>query len=128
MIFINLTVYFMNWIARLLNFIIDSTAYFLLLVGSTFVFGAEVLQNQRYVLILVYFLYYFVCEALFQQTFGKKITGTKVVDYHHHNKPSLVQILIRTVSRIIPFYFISYFMSGKGLHDHFSKTILIKPN
>lgn len=82
--------------------------------------------RARYLFIGFYFLYYLGFEFVLGKTVGKYFTGTRVVNESDLTHPTFIQILIRTICRIIPLYFITYFMTGKGVHDHFSKTILIK--
>lgn len=111
---------------RILNFVIDSLVFFMgtvLLIWSTKNWLDP--SQAKIVLILIYFVYYFVFETIYGQTIGKFITGTKVVCAETFGKASFFKIFLRTVTRIFPLYFISYFLSGKGLHDHLSKTLLI---
>jgi uncharacterized RDD family membrane protein YckC len=70
--------------------------------------------------------YYFIFEALFQVTPGKLATGTHVVDWNG-NKPSLLQILGRSLTRFIPFEPLSFFgRSPDGWHDRWSGTYVVK--
>lgn len=112
---------------RLLNFIIDSLFYLLTITGIVF-FTQELIQkdNARIIFISGYFVYFFVFELTFGKTIGKMITKTRVVSENGKTKPTLLQILTRTSVRVIPIYFLSHLFIGKGLHDYFSKTILIK--
>lgn len=112
---------------RIINFLIDSLVFFGLTILSIWVTRSKIDPIQaRYFFIAFYFIYYLTFEYAFGKTVGKFITKTKVVSSENLTRPTFIQILIRTISRIIPFYFISYLMTGKGMHDHFSKTILIK--
>jgi uncharacterized RDD family membrane protein YckC len=112
---------------RILNFLIDSLVYFGITFLTILISSSLINPIQaRYLFIIFYFIYYLVFEFAFGKTIGKFITQTKVVSSKDLTKPTFSQIFIRTISRIIPFYFISYLMTGKGMHDHFSKTILIK--
>ncbi|MVM37941.1 hypothetical protein GO730_10615 [Spirosoma sp. HMF3257] len=69
--------------------------------------------------------YYILTELLFQRTLGKVLTKTKVVSLTG-DKPSLLQIIFRTLSRSIPFEYLSYFVTVEGLHDKLSKTRVVK--
>lgn len=111
---------------RILNFAIDSIVFFLgtvLLIWTTKNWLDP--SQAKAVFISIYFVYYFCFEAIYGRTIGKFITGTKVVCVKNYNKPSFFKIFLRTITRIFPLYFISYFLSGKGLHDHLSNTLLI---
>lgn len=112
---------------RLINFVIDSLFYLLLSVGFIWLVKDYLQKDDaRVIFISGYFIYFFISEQIFGQTVGKKITNTRVVREDTKTKPSIIQILIRTIVRIIPLYFLSHPFIGKGLHDYFSKTILIK--
>lgn len=117
----------MSTITRFINFLVDSLFYFLLVMGFLWVFKSQIQkEDARLIFITGYFVYYFIFEFSFGQTIGKMITKTKVVSDNSKLKPSFIQVLIRTLVRIIPIYFLSQFFIGKGLHDLFSKTVLIK--
>ncbi|GGG96271.1 hypothetical protein GCM10011416_12530 [Polaribacter pacificus] len=77
-------------------------------------------------MILLYYLYYLIFEFAFGQTIGKMITKTKVIDAKTQEKPSLSSVLIRTLARLIPIDFLSYFISSNGIHDRLSKTAVKK--
>lgn len=112
---------------RILNFLIDSLVFFGITYLCIWASSSRIDPLQvRYLFIAFYFIYYLGLEFAFGKTVGKFITKTKVVSSKDLMKPSFIQIFIRTISRIIPFYFISYLMTGKGMHDHFSNTVLIK--
>lgn len=119
----------MSAIVRFLNFAIDSVVFGFFVFGMATLFQEQVSQDVfRSICILCYFLYFFLMESIFGKTIGKIFTKTIVVTKDHYQKPSIIQVFIRTISRLIPFYFLSYLVTGKGMHDHFSKTILIQPN
>ena len=72
--------------------------------------------------------YYFFMEAGFGQTLGKMITGTKVVD-EQGDQPEFSAIGIRSICRLIPFEFISFFGPKTiGWHDSLSKTYVVGKN
>lgn len=69
--------------------------------------------------------YYTIFEYATGRTIAKYITKTKVVD-ETGAKPDLKTILIRSVSRLIPFDSFSFlFSDGSGWHDRISKTRVI---
>ena len=76
--------------------------------------------------IVFYYVYYFIMEYTFGQTIGKMITKSKVVNAKNKGHPNLIQIFIRTLSRLIPIDFVSYLLNQQGIHDYLSKTKLIK--
>ena len=71
-------------------------------------------------------IYYSFFEAIFEQSIGKMITKTKVVD-EKGNKASLSTILLRSLCRFIPFNAFSFLGDSPiGWHDSLSKTRVIK--
>ena len=77
--------------------------------------------------LLVFFLYYFISEALTARTIGKLITGTVVVT-KNGEKPSLKAIAIRSASRLVPFEAFSFLGNNVGWHDKWSDTYVVKKN
>jgi uncharacterized RDD family membrane protein YckC len=73
----------------------------------------------------IYLLYYFVLEAIFQQTLGKMVTRTVVV-HKSGRKPSLTNIFFRSIFRVPAINALSFaFGSHIGMHDLFSNTRLV---
>ncbi len=71
------------------------------------------------------FIYYLATEAIFARSFGKYVTGTVVV-MKDGSKPGFQTILIRTVNRLIPFEFLTFFKNGaRGWHDSNSQTYVV---
>jgi lipoprotein-releasing system ATP-binding protein len=71
-------------------------------------------------------LYYTLFEILTGRTPAKYITNTKVVIRDEGTKPGIVNCFIRTVSRFIPFEFVSFFSKKPiGWHDALSGTMVI---
>ena len=109
---------------RLTNFLIDSVIFFLICFFTIWLIkDSHESQNSKFILISVYFFYFFFLELFFGKTVGKYFSKTTVTSNLTGLKPSTLQIFIRTASRLIPFYFLSYFITGKGIHDHLSKTV-----
>ena len=77
---------------------------------------------------VAYLIYYIPQEALLGKTLGKFVTGTRVVSAAG-TKPTLLQIVGRTFSRMIPFDAFSFLFAGGnypvGWHDSLSKTRVI---
>ena len=74
--------------------------------------------------IVIYILYYSLLEGLTGRTLAKIITRTKVVD-KDGEKPDFKKIMIRTITRLIPFEWISFMGEGTGWHDTWSKTVVV---
>jgi len=95
--------------------------YFAVKVGfSTSVFSIYI------ILIIGYLSYYIFMENKYQKTVGKFITKTKVVTKNGSNKPSLNDIIRRTVLRLIPYDYFSFLITNNGFHDRLSETTLVK--
>lgn len=72
-----------------------------------------------------YTIFYFTLESLSQKTIGKLITNTKVV-LENGEKPSPETIIIRSLSRMIPFDAFSFLGAiPRGWHDTISKTYVV---
>ena len=122
---------------RTLNFIIDFSvvlilAYFLVLIIK----GIFQYFDSYLIFILsfsvLFFLYYVLLEYKFQQTIGKFLTHTILID-EYARKPSLKQVFWRTFYRIpdlryLNFYFREY-MDGtdycRGKHDRNTNTWVV---
>jgi len=69
--------------------------------------------------------YYITLETLLGRTLGKFVTQTIVVD-EYGERPGHLVILIRSICRIIPFYWLAFFFNPKrGLHDAVSRTYVV---
>ena len=119
-------------VIRLLNFIIDMIfIYFVISYGVGYVlgylgYGKYILEHPYLFNIIVIFIPYFFFEYFFGKTFGKWITGTRVVN-SSGGKPTVWQILGRTASRFIPFESLTFLSKQKrGLHDTNSETYVIR--
>ncbi len=69
--------------------------------------------------------YYVTLEATVGRTLGKLILGTRVVNLEGR-EPSFRQIVVRTLSRLVPFEAFSYLSDRGGWHDRWSKTRVIR--
>jgi uncharacterized RDD family membrane protein YckC len=75
---------------------------------------------------LIMFLYYTTFEILFARTLSKYFTKTIVVQ-GDRSKPKPIAILGRSLIRIIPFEYFTFFRGRKpGWHDELSKTFVVK--
>ncbi|UII26246.1 RDD family protein [Fulvivirga maritima] len=116
---------------RLANVLIDFVACYILaflfgvLIG---IFGSISLSEFNFNLLayLLCFCYYVAMEASCGKTVGKYLTKTKVVAIDG-TRPTLLQIMGRSISRFIPFEVFSFFGGHKtiGWHDSLPKTRVI---
>jgi len=112
---------------RFVNFLIDTTVYFLFMIILLLIFKDIIEQEKvKWISILVYFLYYYIFECIKGQTIGKIITRSKMILLTENKDYFYLQILIRTLMRFIPLDMLSYIYSFRGLHDWVSKTTVIK--
>ncbi|GEM_PF-5577844 len=78
------------------------------------------------VLVLVYFLYYFICESYFNLTLGKFFNKCRVFD-SNELKPTLKQVFLRTICRLIPFGFVTIWLPyQRTLYDIISDTWVLR--
>ena len=73
--------------------------------------------------IISYSLYYIIFEYFFQKSPGKFLTKSRVIDVYG-NKPSISNIIIRSVIRLVPFEVFSC-LSDRGWHDRWSDTFVV---
>ena len=114
-----------SWSRRLFNFLLDIIFIYIIV----FILLVLVENTGEGLLILVYispFLYYLICESIWFKTPAKFITKTKVIT-EYGEKPNFKTVLIRTLSRFVPFEPFSFLGSGRprGWHDNWSKTIVV---
>ncbi len=123
---------------RIINFIVDMTTIAILWIILTFILlilgldqtytdetGEQVPIIPLLIIVPTFWGYYIFTEYKFQKSLGKLFTKTKVVSLTG-DKPTLLQIIYRTLSRSIPFEYFSYFATVEGIHDRLSKTRVIK--
>ena len=117
---------------RLVNLVVDIGGFFLLtvIVGTliSLVYPALLLQLQGPAAMVfdaaIFFLYYAPFEFLTGRTLGKFLTGTRVVS-DVGSPPSLGQVAMRSVLRLIPMEAFTFFARGPGLHDRGSRTRVV---
>ncbi|MBT3209774.1 MAG: hypothetical protein HN704_12690 [Bacteroidetes bacterium] len=118
---------------RFINFLIDTVSililFFLSLKALLFILE---LSNYDFnldiniILILLYVIYYMVFEGITGRSFGKYLTHTKVVS-SNNNRPTFMQIFIRTLVRLIFIEVISFLSKNpNGWHDKLSNTKVIE--
>ncbi|MFV8376359.1 RDD family protein [Flavobacterium sp. LB1P71] len=127
---------------RFLNFLIDLLIIYIIgitigttitIIGdlthsyaaSNWVKALSPIENSFFGLVILFF-YYGLTEMYFSRTFAKYFTETLVVK-HDGSKPNMKSVIIRTVSRLIPFEPFS-FLAGdsRGWHDTLSVTYVVK--
>jgi len=114
---------------RFLNRVVDNISIVVFMVFLLFLLGAIGSNALNFVhpvifILVAYFSFYIFFELVFQQTPGKMLTKTKVVT-HKGQEPNFGDILLRTVSRFIPFDLLSFLGDGPGWHDTVSNTRVI---
>jgi len=121
------------WWKRLIGFVVDFVI--ILIIYSLFVSISAEIYNTRInkiynpLLLISPFIvfYYSLQEYLFNTSIGKMIFKLKVVSAKANGKPTFSQIIIRSLSRLIPIDIFFYlFKRPIGLHDIISKTVVIK--
>jgi uncharacterized RDD family membrane protein YckC len=124
---------------RFFNWTVDAFAYYFLsmMIGAVAVMlgGRSALVwlqglgfFEQYALgLLILMAYYIPMETAFGFTLGKLVTGTRVVNENGEG-PNLVQILLRTFCRFIPFepFSVLFTADGRGWHDSLSGTYVVR--
>ena len=109
---------------RLTNYLIDLVLVVIGWIFALLVAGAYI--NDILLFYILTFAYYFILENLMQQTVGKRVTRTKVVD-KHGERPSVFRIFLRSIWLLFPLDAYSYlFGSDYGMHDMLSATRLVR--
>lgn len=116
--------------ARFANYIIDIIIRYLFVylvsIGSG-ILPESVQGIITFIGLLVFIAYYIIFEYVFGKTPGKFITRTHVVTYDGEH-PTFLNIVGRSLCRIIPFDNVSFLFSFLGWHDSISKTCVVKDN
>lgn len=120
------------------HFFIDSICFQIVLMLFQFILGlyAIALNDSPFGLtlalftsiisLLLYPFLYFMCEYLWQETPGKLLTKSIVVD-EYGNKPTVRQIILRSLVRLVPFEGLSCLNTHSyGWHDRWSETFVFK--
>lgn len=107
---------------RFFNFLIDTSliyfVYYLYVLFS--------LNENSFIYILFYFLYYFLFESFNGKTIAKYFTDTTAIK-DNGGSLTIIDAFKRTIIRIIPGEFLSCLFNkfGYSWHDEFSKTIVL---
>ena len=122
-----------TWQKRLVNYIIDTVCIIVIFIillriipyavkGLPFDFELDV----NIVLLVIYVLYYLILEGLTGRTVGKVLTKTRTVNFQE-KRPSIGQVLIRTLMRLLFIEVFSFFSKiPDGWHDRVSNTKVIE--
>ena len=116
---------------RFINYLIDKVGFTIVLILHAFVLDAllHLIPENRSPLLglyslFLYFGYHFIFEYCFGRTPGKFITNTIVVNLDD-KKPDVKSLVIRNLSRLIPFDNLSFLAGTNGWHDGLSRTQVI---
>jgi uncharacterized RDD family membrane protein YckC len=127
---------------RLLNFIIDLVAFYLLnlflglIAGSLAVLlefdelglpAGSVQLIFLFAFFASYILYYTLWEAAKGKTLGKFLTKTKVVQVDG-SAIGYKKAFVRSLLRLVPFEFISVFFGGLMWHDSWTYSMTVQDN
>ncbi|MDF2456815.1 MAG: hypothetical protein K0R51_2808 [Cytophagaceae bacterium] len=113
------------------NFIVDIISYFVATFVTGMIIGLSgfgyLLNNPIYTNLLsaiIFISYYVILECTTGRTLGKLVTGTQVLN-EKDEQPSFLNIMGRTLCRLIPFEAFSFLGSGYGWHDSISSTKVV---
>lgn len=117
---------------RFVNYLLDQVAMtammsvFFIFSGLIDVFGDTPLGNWI-VGAIAALIYYTLMESFLQgKSLGKYVTKTRVVTHEGYH-PELSIILVRSLSRVVPFDALSFlFKEPGGWHDEWSKTYVVQ--
>jgi uncharacterized RDD family membrane protein YckC len=117
---------------RFANFIIDTIVYYVLIFAIGFIVtiisGDDSSTFGVVILFLTYsmiILYPWAMESMTGKTVGKYITRTRIVK-PDGSKPEPINILGRSLCRLIPFDAFSYLGGEPGWHDRIPKIYVIE--
>ncbi|MBL7731198.1 MAG: RDD family protein [Chitinophagaceae bacterium] len=132
---------FVNWLVDnvLIRLIVtyftgELFASFLLDVAPEFTYRAFGGDGQNFMGILVsygfglfhYLFYYTICEKAFKgYTLGKLLSGTRAIRTDGQEL-TFKDVILRTLSRMVPFEVFSALGDGAPWHDTWTKTMVIK--
>jgi uncharacterized RDD family membrane protein YckC len=116
LIFFQIVLYVVQYLLGLLMLVVGTDNP----ISLTLAFVSSIL------VLLLYPIMYFVCEYYWQQTPGKLLTNTVVID-EYANKPDLRKLTLRSLIRLVPFEAFSCLNDyNHGWHDRWSETLVVK--
>lgn len=122
---------------RFMHYLIDLAVLYGIQYGIGWVIGLWLVDQNIYleeieITFLGYgigvlsYSYYFVMETVFQQSIGKMVSQSVVVD-EYGNKPTAWQVFLRSISRAVPFeQFSCLGTPSRGWHDKWASTYVIR--
>lgn len=116
---------------RILNFLIDGFLVSLLSYMAFKYWNFYVIYwhfkpiNFWWFIATVLFVYYSFFEMIWARTPGKWFSGSKVIDLAG-NQPSVLQVLGRSLLRLIVIDFLFNAFWGKPLHDKLTRTEVVE--
>lgn len=114
---------------RFANYLVDAIIFGVLSYAISAMLGMDDNTNIFVSLLLnwsIMIAYYTILEGSGGKSVGKMVTGTKVVKNDGSN-PNMNDAFLRSLSRIVPFEFVSAFGSSKRMwHDEWTKTWVVK--
>jgi uncharacterized RDD family membrane protein YckC len=116
-----------HMVRRYFNFIIDAIIIAIVVIAIFITLNLRMTDFNVFLMYaLVFLLYYFFLEYFFLRTLGKLLTNTKV-EYSKNCSKRARMILIRTLSRFLPFEPFSIFFTNdhQMWHDTLSCTHVI---
>ena len=123
------------WWKRLIGFVVDFTiimiVYSLTINVINEIYGARIDRMYHPVLLISPFILflYSLQEYVFNTSIGKTIFNLKIVSAKTNGKPTFIQIVVRSLIRLIPFDAFFYISKRPvGLHDVISNTLVIRKN
>jgi uncharacterized RDD family membrane protein YckC len=87
---------------------------------------SERIEGTRFLTPLIFVAEYAILIALTGASFGHRLLRLKVVDFSHGGVPNIRQVLIRTGLMALLITAITYDEDGRGIHERFSQTKLVR--
>jgi len=84
-------------------------------------------QISIFIILILYYFYCLLSELFFGRTLGKALFGLKIVSTKTGDSANSGQIIVRTLSRMIPFDPLSFFSKNpRGWHDSIARTSVVE--
>lgn len=113
--------------ARIVHQLADRMIIFTSVGASLFTFAIDPTVGVIILVTIIMLVpvYYVACEYFLQQTVGKMITGSVVIN-EFAERPTVGQCIGRTFARLVPFEQFSFLGSpSRGWHDEWSDTWVV---
>ncbi|MFW6247401.1 MAG: RDD family protein [bacterium] len=89
-------------------------------------YGNSSIDITVFIMLLIYYCYCLLTELAFKNTIGKLMVGLRIISIKTGDHASNLQIIGRTLSRMIPFDVFSFFAKNpRGWHDSIPKTRVV---